>query len=263
MDANRFDEFAASLADAGTSRRSVLARLVRGVFAAVLAMLGMSGFGDEAAGARKKGGKRGKGGKGGKRGSGGKAKSCPQRCRKTWGKKGGKGAGKRGGKKGGKKGGGKRRQQSKQACLARCNQGGGSTQAKPSFPIPPGGPSVECTVGIGGAGCTSGLICTPSVPGGTIGVCLGPCTTPGTEDTCGSGNTCTTVNGLIVCLPASVGITECETGAQCLATGFCDETAGLCALCPEICGDPSDAVCCAVGFECVDSTGECVVSAGR
>jgi hypothetical protein len=218
MDANRFDEFAASLADAGTSRRSVLARLVRGVFAAVLAMLGMSGFGDEAAGARKKGGK---------------------------------------------KGGGKRRQQSKQACLARCNQGGGSTQAKPSFPIPPGGPSVECTVGIGGAGCTSGLICTPSVPGGTIGVCLGPCTTPGTEDTCGSGNTCTTVNGLIVCLPASVGITECETGAQCLATGFCDETAGLCALCPEICGDPSDAVCCAVGFECVDSTGECVVSAGR
>jgi hypothetical protein len=241
MDGKLFDTWVASLADAGSTRRSLLARLAGGSFAAVLTTLGIGAFSAEDVEAKK--GKRRRGRKKG-------AKSCAQQC-------------KRKGRKRGKKGGGKKRRQRKQACLAKCNQQ--PTPAKSSFPIPPGGPSVECVVGVGGTGCAAGLICTPVAPGGGVsspGVCLGPCTTPGGQDTCASGQTCTTVNGINVCLPASVGVTQCETGEQCLATGFCDETSGLCALCPEICGEPTDAVCCAVGFECVDSTGECVISAG-
>src|SRR5688500_11896143 len=74
MDGNRFDNLAVSLADSEYSRRSLLARLVGGGFAAVLAALGIVDFSAEDAEAKKKGG--------GKRGGKKKAKSCEQKFNK-------------------------------------------------------------------------------------------------------------------------------------------------------------------------------------
>lgn len=139
--------------------------------------------------------------------------------------------------------------------------GNGTTQTTPSFPIPPGGPSSECTI-IGDA-CATGTCV--EVPGGgsTAGVCLTldlDCT-PGTSEGCPVDNECVSLGLLKVCLPVDIGGLpgdSCATGADC-STGFCN-TLGICALCPEICGDTGNEVCCVVGFECLDSSGECVVS---
>lgn len=54
MDQNRFDKLAVSLAEAGSSRRSILARLAASGFAAALATLGIGGFSAEDADAKKK-----------------------------------------------------------------------------------------------------------------------------------------------------------------------------------------------------------------
>jgi hypothetical protein len=113
-----------------------------------------------------------------------------------------------------------------------------------------------------GAPCASGGTCV-AVPGGggTAGVCLeidADCT-PGTSTGCPADNVCVTLGAVNVCLPDNIGNLpgeSCATGAEC-STGFCNAL-GLCALCPEICGDTGDEVCCAVGFECTG--GECVVS---
>jgi hypothetical protein len=69
LDGNRFDKLAVSLAAAGSSRRSLLARLAGGGFAAALAALGIGGFSAEDAEAKKK------------------AKSCTKRCNKKAKKK--------------------------------------------------------------------------------------------------------------------------------------------------------------------------------
>jgi hypothetical protein len=91
MDGRRFDTWVASLADARSSRRSLLARLAGGAFAAVLTTLGIGAFSAEDVEAKKGKHKRGR-----KKG----AKSCAQRCNRK-------------GRKKGKKGGGKRKKQSK------------------------------------------------------------------------------------------------------------------------------------------------------
>jgi hypothetical protein len=217
-------------ADAGSSRRSLLARLAGGALAAVLATLGIGGFSAEDAEAKKKGGGRKRGGKK-------NAKTCEQKCnmRGKW-KRGGKG-----------KGGGKQKKsgQSKQACLAKCNPaaaggGGGGTPATPGFPIAvdPDEFNVACPTGT----CPSGFTC-------VAGACLRICTAGGTE--CLAGFTCEN----LVCVPADVaaGVT-CNSGDDC-DSGRCEGS--LCVICPiaSICGPSGSEQCCAVGANCVDQGG--------
>jgi hypothetical protein len=232
---------AVSLADAGSSRRSLLARLVGVGLAAIVAMLGIGGLSVEDADARRKG----------RKGRRKKAKSCAQRCKR-------KGRGR-------KKGGGKGRQQGKkrkQACLAKCNKaptgggGGAGTQATPGFPIDndPAVFNTSCT--IGGAACVSG-VCAPLVPGATVGagVCAPTCGAIG-DPACPGGTTCVGITNLGiagVCLPDDFDVTGCTTGADC-STGSC--VAGVCLFCDtlEVCGSGADAQCCVVEAECISGT---------
>src|SRR5688500_5989497 len=197
MDGNRFDNLAVSLVDAESSRRSLLARLVAGGFAAARAALGIGGFSAEDAEAKKKGGR--------KRGRRKKAKTCEQKCNK-------RGKRKRGGKgKGGRKG--KKSSQSKAACLAKCNPagaggggGGGGTPGTPGFPIDPGTPGIvpgtTCTVATG-EGCAANFSCV-STGGitGTTGVCLEQCPL-GTECDDAVEN-CIDIGAASVCLPLDI-----------------------------------------------------------
>lgn len=77
MEPQRFDELAASVAEGETSRRSVLARLGGGGFAALLATLGIGGLDVEEAEAKKSCRKRCK-----KRKTAAKRRRCRRRCKK-------------------------------------------------------------------------------------------------------------------------------------------------------------------------------------
>jgi hypothetical protein len=215
MDGNRFDNLAVSLVDAGSSRRSLLARLVGGGFAAVLAALGIGAFSADEAEAKKKVGR--------KRGGRKKAKTCEQKCNK-------RGKRKRGGKgKGGGKG--KKSSQSKADCLAKC-QPAGTSSAITSNQIftggtPPIGPGGTCTLGTV-AGCVVGSTCVLDVAGTQI------CVSSDQVLTCTSSAQCPTgfCASIGICLPCStLGTTICgqESTQTCCAAGAeCHPTLDIC-----------------------------------
>jgi hypothetical protein len=216
MDGNRFDNLAVSLVDAESSRRSLLARLIGGGFAAVLAALGIGGFSAEDADAKKRGGR--------KRGGRKKAKTCEQKCNK-------KGKRKRGGKG---KGGGRRRKKSsksKAACLAKC-QPAGTSSAITSNQIftggtTPTGPGGTCTLGTT-ADCVAGSTCVLDAAGTQI------CVTSDQILTCTSSAQCPTgfCASVGICLPCgTLGTSICgqESTQTCCAAGAeCHPTLDIC-----------------------------------
>lgn len=77
MEQDRFDALAVSLADEGTSRRSVLGRLATGGVAAALGITAFAGFEDDEAEAKKKCKKRCK-----KKNTSKKRRKCRKRCKR-------------------------------------------------------------------------------------------------------------------------------------------------------------------------------------
>ena len=196
MDGNRFDKLAVSLVDAGSSRRSLLARLVGGGFAAALAALGIGGFSAEDAEARRRAKKRGD-----EEGEDVQARSAIRREEEAWRQGQGRGKGRR-------------------ACKSKCslpsqvpagrNSSAISKQRRSSQAATPPIGRGTCTVGT-----VSGVV--PSVRTCVLNVAGDPwsarpaikCLTCTANSQCPTGF-CASVG---ICLPCgTLGTTICGTG---------------------------------------------------
>jgi hypothetical protein len=194
LDGNRFDKLAVSLAGAGSSRRSLLARFAGGGFAAALAALGIGGLGAEDAEAKKK------------------AKSCPKKCnkkakKKDWSNK------------------------KKKACKEKCKKKaavGTSISNNAIFTgttTPIGG---TCTVGAAGGNCAVGTTCVLNASGAMV------CAPSDQVKTCTANSQCPTgfCASVGICLPCgTLGTTICGSGTSqtCCAVGVsCNPNLDIC-----------------------------------
>ncbi len=198
MDANGFDRFAVSVADATSSRRSVLHRIIGGGLATALAALGISGFGAEEAEARScKGRCRKKAKK--KDWSNKKKKNCIAKCTKPKGVPG---------------------TPSNNSTITTIINNAGTTP-----------PSGSCTVGTS-TGCAAGNTCVLNAAGASVCVAnsvLGTCTV---DTQCATGFCGNVVSGLGVCLPCGLlGTNTNVCGPRCCVLKVClDPLLGVCAL---------------------------------
>jgi hypothetical protein len=190
MDGNRFDRLVASLADAGSSRRSLLGRLAGGGLATALVALGIGGVSTESAEAKKK------------------KKSCA-RCKK--------------------KNSPQKRRRCRRRCGKQNGGPAGFAATNNTFttPIGPGG---TCTAGVvGPPGCGVGAMCVVGPEGTNVCVDQTLVDTCASSAECATGFCSNIVNGVGVCALCGTQGTElcgtapnqqcCVVGASCPPTG--------------------------------------------